>query len=174
MVWVWGITGAIAGIFLITCLIGLCLPKDHHYIRAIKLSKPPDEVFAVIANPPDYPAWQSNVKSMTRQPDRNGHEVWLMKAAGGPPFTLEITENVPPKRRVSTIADDAASFTGRWEFDLAPDGPGTRLTLAEHGSVPFPLFRAMVRLFGAKYVEDYLRALAKKLGESASIERLTS
>ena len=88
-------------------------------------------------------------------------------------FVLETTEFQPPVRMVRTIADDHKHFSGSWEYVLAPDGEGTRLTLTERGRVNSPFARAMMSYMKMEtyYLRKHLVSLAGKFGEVARIEQ---
>lgn len=98
-------------------------------------------------------------------PSRAGIDVWQEVYADGETLILETTERVPPARLVRTIADPDAMFSGRWEYQLAPTGTGSRLTITEHGRVPNPFFRFVARfLIGhTATVEAFLHDLNSRV-----------
>lgn len=179
--WTWvlaivaGFVGLIALFAVVAVLVGLRYDKNHVVSRTIRLKQPCETIWAVISDHANEPAWQPHVKSSRRLPDRDGHEVWELqhKGAGNPPMTLETTASAPPHRLVRTIADAKKVFSGRWEFTLTSAGGGTQVTITENGEIPNPFFRGMFRMFAnpAKYVEQYLEALAQKFGELAAFEQ---
>jgi len=69
---------------------------------------------------------------------------------------------------VVVIASKDLPFGGRWEYDVAPDGNGSRLTITERGEVYNPIFRFMARfIFGyTKTIEEYQAALDRYLSSS--------
>jgi uncharacterized protein YndB with AHSA1/START domain len=165
--------GVLAGVFLLIILAGSVLPRRHVVARALKTTRPVEEVWKVLTDIEALPTWHDGVVSVQRLPDHEGRPVWLEVYRGNYPIRLETTEAVPPRRLVRTVADASGPFRGRWEFDLSPRDGGCRVTLTEHGEVPNPFFRFMARLFmdPALYLEIYLRALAGKLGDRPVIER---
>lgn len=77
----------------------------------------------------------------------------------------EIVEQVPPRRLVTRVADPDLPYGGTWTFELAPEAPGTRLTITERGQVHNPIFRVLARfVFGyAATMESYLDELEARL-----------
>jgi hypothetical protein len=80
-------------------------------------------------------------------------------------ITFEFAETTAHVRAVARIADPSLPFGGRWTYELAPDGAGTRLTITEHGEVYNPIFRFMSRfVFGhTSTIEQFLAALQRRL-----------
>ncbi len=175
LTWILAIVGGLVGLIVLfvvfAIIVGSRYDKAHTVSRTLKLNQAPETVWSVISNHGDEPSWQAHLKSAKRLPDRNGHEVWELqhKGMGNPPMTLETTESISPRRLVRTIADAKKVFSGRWEFELAPDASGARLTITEHGEIPNRFFRGMFHLFAnpAMYLEMYLKALAQKFGQPA-------
>jgi hypothetical protein len=62
------------------------------------------------------------------------------------------------------------------DLDAEPNGTGTRLTIVENGFVKNPIFRTMGALFfsPSATIDEYLRALARKLGDTAEPRRVES
>jgi len=83
----------------------------------------------------------------------------------------EITVYDPPKRLVTTIADDTLPFGGSWTYEIAPADGGSLLTVTENGEIYNPFFRFMARfIFGYHAtMETYLKNLAKKFGEEITV-----
>ena len=168
-----GIVGilVIAGVLL--HVAGSRMPATHVVGRSLKLRRDPEAVWNVITDFANVPTWHGHVKKAERRPDENGNEVWHEHHKGcGTPLKLETTECVPPRRLVRTIDDGQQFFRGRWEFDLEPEGGGCRVTITEHGEILKPFVRAMARLFfnPATYLDQYLKALARKFNEEPRVE----
>jgi hypothetical protein len=161
------VLGVLAGVFALIVLVGAFLPRRHVVARALKTARPPGAVWQVITDYAAVPTWHQDVTAVERLPDRDGHPLWRETYRGNYPILLETTEAVEPRRLVRRIADENGPFSGRWEYDLAAEDGGCRITITEHGEVPNPFFRLMARLLmdPALYLELYLRALAVKLGE---------
>jgi hypothetical protein len=165
----------LAGVFALILLVGSFLPRAHCVARALPTRQSPAALWQAISNIAGVPDWHPEVLRVERLPDRNGREVWRETYKGNYPLQLETVEATPPRRLVRSIADEKGPFHGRWEFEIAPTGDGSRLTITEHGEIPNPFFRFMARLFmnPAVYLEMYLKALAAKFGEAAALERET-
>jgi uncharacterized protein YndB with AHSA1/START domain len=174
--WIMVGVGILAGVMLVICVIGSFQPRSHVVTRAITTRQPPDNVWQLITDFAAGPTWRQGIIAVERLPDHDGHAVWRETYKGNYKMTLETTEAAPPHRLVRTIADEKGPFRGRWEFDLSAVEGGSRLAITEHGEIPNPFFRFMARMFmdPAMYLEDYLRALGTKFGETPALERVTT
>ena len=85
---------------------------------------------------------------------------------------FEIVEERAPERRVTRIADDKLPFGGRWIYELAPAGTGTRLTITEDGFIKNPVFRFLSKtVFSTtSTIEKFLQDLGAHLGVPATVE----
>ena len=130
----------------VVVVIGLMLPVRHVASVQRTMSASPGQLFAALTDVERFPAWRSDVTSVTvlsRAPLR-----WIEAGRNGR-ITFEQVEAVAPRRLVTKIADDALQFGGTWTYDLEPSGGGTVLTITERGEVYNPLFRVMSRfVFG--------------------------
>jgi hypothetical protein len=128
------IAGAIA-------LVGYFLPVAHEASKSAEFNKPPEEVFALIANPSGYTGW------------------W-----DGADVKTEVVERVPPSRLVTKVVGET-QFGGTWTFDIVPTPTGSRLTVTERGEIYNVIFRALSKfVFGyTGAIESCLAAAQKKL-----------
>jgi len=85
-------------------------------------------------------------------------------------YAIDVDERA--SRRFTRIADDKLPFGGRWIFELAPDGAGTRLTITEDGFVKNPVFRLLSRrVFShTATLERFFLDLGGHLGVAVTIE----
>ena len=140
MIWIAYIGGGLVGLVLVMALVGLALPRAHLVSRSATLAQPPSGVWHALADLDAQPRWRRGVKRIEqldakRFREHSTHGVIL----------FEIAEDAPPVRRVTRIADDKLPFGGRWIYELAPDGDGTRLTITEDGFIKNPVFRFLGR-----------------------------
>lgn len=173
MKWVLIVLGALVALVAIVAVVGTLLPKGHVATRTAVFSRPPEAVWAAITDFAGQAAWRPELKAIERAADRDGRAVWREIPKSGSPMPLETTESLAPARLVRTIADPKLPFGGRWVYDLAPSGTGTRLTITEEGEVYNPIFRFVNHYFidVAGTIEAYLTALSAHFGEPARIER---
>jgi uncharacterized protein YndB with AHSA1/START domain len=169
MQWVLVVVGGVIALVLGLVIVGLLLPRKHIATSTIELSKPPSEVWAVIRDLGQVPAFWPDIKSSVRQPDRDGREVWLQTMKNGFALPLEIEEERPPSRLVTRIAiEGKAPFGGIWIYEITESGTGTRVSVTEDGFVDNPFFRVVSRVMGHHATLDsYLRALGKRMGGTA-------
>lgn len=162
----------LVGLVDIVLLIGYRLPQDHVASRTLTSKQPPQAVWAVISDHADEPNWRPDLKKVEHMWDARRMEIWRETYSNGDTLSFATAEFQPPQRMVRVITDENIPFGGRWEYKIEPDkNGGSRLTITEYGWVRPPLFR-----FVSKYIighsasiDDYLKALAKKLGEPAEI-----
>ena len=122
-------------------LLGYFMPVGHEASRSAEFRKPPEAVFALIADPRGYDGW------------------W-----DGADVRTEVVERTPPSKLVTKIVGET-QFGGTWTFDVSPTESGSRLTITERGEIYNVIFRALARyVFGyAGTMESFLEAAKKKL-----------
>ena len=137
---VWTIV-ALVGVVGVIGLVGYFLPVTHQASRSADFNKPPDQVFALIADPNSYQGWWDGAEVKT-----------------------EIVERVPPTKLVTKIVGET-QFGGTWTFDIAPTPSGCRLTITERGEIYNVVFRTLAKyVFGyTGTMESFLTAAAKQL-----------
>lgn len=169
--------GVLILIVVLVVVVGMMLPKGHVASVSVGLRQPPTLVWQAVSDMAAWPTWNPHVKSMTREPDRNGLPLWVQTSSDGTiPYTVE--DNTAPSdgrpgRLVTRIASTDLPFGGTWTWNVAPAVDGTRVTITEDGEVYNPVFRFMARfIFGYHgTAEGYLKALGKKFGETIAPER---
>jgi polyketide cyclase/dehydrase/lipid transport protein len=166
--WLLIIAGLLVALVLGVLLAGALLPEEHRASRTLVTKQSPQAIWDVINDHNNEPTWRSDVASVQKLPDRNGHSVWQENYKDGNTLALETTESKPPTRIVREIAEEGP-FSGRWEIDIQPTPSGSNVTVTEIGRVSNPFFR-----FVSHYViglttqmEKYLTGLASKFGEPA-------
>lgn len=158
---------------ILTILVGgMLMPREHHATASVRLSKTPDAVWALIADPDKAHLILPEIKGIERLPPHDGHEMYKeLGVAMGGDLTLEVMENDAPRRRVTRIANDNLPFGGTWTFELTPEATGTRLRITEDGFVKPAAFRYIGRIMGYDAtIRKYLGGVAKHLGEPAALE----
>jgi uncharacterized protein YndB with AHSA1/START domain len=162
MKWALIIVGALAALVAIAFMIGSLRPAGHVASITVRLAQPDSVVWATVSDFSKVPEWFTEVESAERIADVDGQPAWREKY-GGFPVTNVVRVWDPPRKLVREILP-SGSFSGMWTIELAPDGPGTTITLTEFGHVGNPLFRAML-MFGdnEKTMRDYVTALEKRL-----------
>ncbi|MGQ0640806.1 MAG: SRPBCC family protein [Gemmatimonadaceae bacterium] len=166
MRWVLIIVAGVLALVAIVALVGALIPQSHVASTSRTFAQPAERVFAAIADVRAYPRWRPGVAEVTvlsEQPLR-----WREDGSNGK-IEFELVESQPPRRQVAVIASKGLPFGGRWEYEIAPEANGSRLTITEKGEVYNPFFRFMARfVFGyTKTMEDYQAALDKYLAGAA-------
>jgi hypothetical protein len=172
----WVILGAL---FLITIVLaifatGAMLPLGHVASRKLKLNQPPEAIWQAISNHSDDIKWRTDLKSIERLADINGHPAWQETYKNGMKLLLEDSETVPPQKLVRRVKDSGNMFSGQWTFEITPAGSGgSILEITERGEVPNPFFRFVSRFImgHTKSIEQYMTALAGKFGEKSGFEK---
>jgi hypothetical protein len=153
--------------------IGAMLPKSHSATRAAHFRQPPDAIWQALTTPEEFPSWRTNVKRVERLADQNGHATWREVDSHGQAIPLEIVEWTPPSRLVTRIADPQLPFGGTWTFEIQTSDGGSTLRITENGEIYNPVFRFVARFFLGYHatLEEYLRVLGKKYGETVELEK---
>jgi hypothetical protein len=171
----WGliVVGSTVGVLALIAAVGCFYPRSYTATRALRSKRSPEQAWQVISDFAAAPSWHPEIKTVQRLPDHDGHEVWRETDRRGYPVQLETIEALAPLRLVRQISDEDGPFCGQWEFDLQPAAEGCRITLTERGQIANPFFRVMFWAFMTPtfYLEMYLRALAKKLGDPPELEK---
>src|SRR5258706_7440221 len=167
MKWVLLILGSLAGLVALVAIIGSLLPKGHTATQTIRLKQKPEAVWQAISDYGGQASWRTDLKSVERMPDQNGHQVWREK--NGNTTTLETLEETPPGRLVRKIADPSLPFGGTWTYEIAAVDGGCTITITANREVYNIIFRAISKLMDpSETIKGYLKALAKKFGEEAT------
>jgi hypothetical protein len=158
MRWVLIVVGGLLVLVAVIAAVGALVPQSHVASRSRTFAQPAERVFGAIGDVRAYPRWRPGVREVTllsQQPLR-----WREEGSSGK-VEFERAENEPPRRQVVVIASKDLPFGGRWEYEVAPAGSGSSLTITERGDVYNPIFRFMARfVFGySRTMEDYLAAL---------------
>jgi uncharacterized protein YndB with AHSA1/START domain len=159
------IVAGLASLVALVSIVGWLLPVAHVASRSARLSKPPSEVYALVADVAAYAAWWSDVSRIEMLTAEPGVTRFREHMSTGP-VVMEVVEATPPHRFVTRIADPDQPFGGTWTFEIAAEPPaGSRLTITERGEVYNPIFRFMSRfVFGhTATMESFLRAARAKL-----------
>jgi len=166
--WLLIIAGILVALVLAVLLVGAMLPEEHRATRTIATRQSPQAIWDAINDHTNEHSWRSDVASVQKLPDRNGHPVWQENYKDGNTLALETTESKPPTRMVRQIAEEGP-FSGRWEIDIQPTSSGSNVTITEIGKVSNPFFRFISRyVIGlTTQMEKYLTGLAAKFGEQA-------
>ncbi len=166
MRWLLIIAGSLIALVALLWIVGTFLPQGHVASRSARYKQPPEKIWEAITNVDAMTSWRADLKSLKRQPDRNGLPAWVETSSFGE-IPLEIIESVAPRKLVTRIVDPKLPFGGTWTYEIAPADGGSTLRITERGEVYPALFRVMTRfLFGyTSTIDQYLVALGKKFGE---------
>jgi uncharacterized protein YndB with AHSA1/START domain len=156
--------GLILALVVVVLIVGWMLPVKHQASRSATVAGPPEQVWRLVTEVDAFPTWRSDVKTVTRLPDRDGHIVWVEEGSNGR-MTMAVERSEAPRQLVTRIADPDLPFGGTWTYVIAPAPNGTTLTITEDGEVYNPIFRFMSRfVFGHEAtMAAYLSAAEKKL-----------
>jgi hypothetical protein len=147
---------------LLCAVIGAFLPLQHVASASVRLRGSPAEVYALIRDVAKMPAWRRDVRSveMLAADGRCYREV-----GSNGTISYEITEEHPPLRMVTRIADDTLPFGGSWEFALSLGPDGTLVAITERGEIRNVFFRALSRfVFGhSASIDRYLADLTRRV-----------
>lgn len=164
MKWVLIVVGGLVALVVLAAVVGMFLPRGHVATQEIRLTQPPESVWAVVTDFAKQPEWLELVRSSERVADINGHPAWR-EDFGGFLADMETAEWDPPRRMVRVVHASSAGFRGSWTWELAADGSGTRLVITERGEVDNPIFRLMGKLMDqSATARKYGEALQRRMG----------
>ena len=156
--------GLILALVMVVLVVGWMLPVKHRASRSMTFPATAEQVWRLITEVDAFPSWRSDVKSVTRLPDRDGRMVWVEDGSNGK-MTMTVERSEAPRQLVTRIADPDLPFGGTWTYVIVPAPNGTTLTITEDGEVYNPFFRFMSRfVFGHEAtMAAYLSAAQKRL-----------
>jgi uncharacterized membrane protein len=126
--------------------------------ESIVVAAPPERVFAVVTDFPNYPTWAADLKEVTvvdADEDGTAHKVRFRAAAFGrsTAYTLAYDYSQAPNKLswVQDQGDITARIDGTYEFEPIPDGTKVTYHLEVDLKFPVPGFikqRAAQRIVG--------------------------
>jgi len=111
------------------------------------------------------------VTSVELLPTDSGNVAWREQGKNGAiSYAIELAE--VPTRLVTRITDKSLPFGGGWEYEIAPDGGGSRVQITEHGEVYNPVLRFVSRFImgHSATASAYLKALGARFGAAVEPE----
>ncbi|HXG71118.1 MAG TPA: SRPBCC family protein [Gemmatimonadaceae bacterium] len=160
---------------LAVVLIGYSLPQAHVATVTAAYSAAPADIWSWISQPERYPSWRNGLTVVELLPDPHGRVAWRETGKDGK-ISYRFTQRTEGTRLVTLITDEGLPFGGGWEFNLQPEGKGSRLTITEHGEVYNPVYRFVSRFFlgHTSTMEGYLTDLGKALGDPVTPQAVKS
>jgi hypothetical protein len=151
------IVGSIVALFGVLALLGARLPAAHQATVTLAIPATAAELYARVSDVASWPAWNKSVRRVTKLPDHQGHEHWLVQDGNGK-IPSAIVERTPPTRFVTEITDAKLPFGGRWIWSIAEGS----VSITEDGFVRNLIFRFLARhVFGhTSTMQKTLDALA--------------
>jgi hypothetical protein len=164
------VVGILLGSILLVVGIGYTLPVGHVAARAIVLRQKPANVFELISNVKEEPAWRRDVQRVEILPEENGNVRFREVGTHGA-LTMAVVESTSPLRMATRIEDKNLPFGGGWIFEITPTAGGCGLNITERGEIHNPVFRFVSRfIIGYDLTLDtYLKSVGQKFGESVVI-----
>ena len=141
MKWALGVLISLIAVVAVIAIAGTFLPVEHEASRSAEFSRPPEVVYALISDLPNYPSWWP--ENQTK---------------------VEVVEALPPRRFMTRIVGES-QFGGTWTMEIVRTASGSRLTITERGEVYNPVFRTLARfVFGyTSTMESCLAAAQRRL-----------
>lgn len=164
---IWVVRGVLFLIAVVgvVAIVGWLLPVNHEASRSADFTKPPGDVYALVANVRDYAAWWPDIKRIEMLADDANRTTFREHLKDGP-IVMTVVSRTPPSQFVTKIDDPSQPFGGTWTFAIDATTTGARLTITERGEIYNPIFRALARFaFGyTGTMDSYLAAAQRRLG----------
>jgi len=157
------------GLGLIVVVLGYLLPVRHEVVVSARVPATPEQVWGALTDVSAYPTWRGDVQSVDIVPTDSGHVAWRETGKNGA-ISYVIEQAEAPRRLVTRITDKSLPFGGSWEYDVAPDGVGSRVQITERGEVYNPVFRFVSRFImgHTATASAYLKALGARFGAAVT------
>ena len=142
MRWIMFVIGGVVLLLVVIAAVGATLPREHRASRTLRLGRPPGDVWPVLTH-----------------------------VAAGSSLPVDVLESQPPSRLVTRVSASERQFGGTWTIAIAPDGPGSVLTVTEDGWVANPVFRVLSRYVIGHHatMDAMLTSVAKQLDAPAAL-----
>lgn len=157
----------IVGVFV----IGFFLPETYRAQVQFNIARPPEEVWAAVADYQKHPMGGAMRKGTQPLPDINGLPAWT-EDLGDTRLRIETREAQPPNFVRRYVKDEVVSMDGFWEIRIEGAGGGSRVTASNEihvrtGTWHAPIFRVMMSMIngGRRGLEEYSTHLAAGFGE---------
>jgi hypothetical protein len=169
MKWILISVGGLAVLVAAMAIVGAWLPRGHVATRRTSYARPADELYRIVRDFAAAPTWRAELKAVELLPPSEG-KVRFRETTRHGTIPFVVVEDRPGGRLVTEIADPNLPFGGTWTYEFSNEGDRGVLRITERGEVKNVLFRFLSRfVFGqTKTIEDYLRALGRKLGEETT------
>lgn len=133
---------AVTGLVVLILAVGAALPAMSAGTVTRDLQAPMEIVHSTIWDIARQPDWRTSIASIAPGPDGT----WTETTQSGERITFRLTEVHPT--RIALLFESSRGYTGQWQADLATtETGGTRLTVTEQATTPWPLGRILSRLF---------------------------
>ena len=107
------------------------------YDASATISAPPDAIWAILTDAPDYGAWDSGVERVQGRIAPGETITVFSRVSPGRAFPVQVTEFVPGQRMTWSGGLPLRLFRGVRTFTLTPQGDGvTRFTMREEYTGP--------------------------------------
>ena len=166
-----GLLAVVVGLGLFVVIVGYLLPVKHVAVVSAQVPATPEQVWGALTDVATYPKWRGDVTSVEMLPTESGHVAWRERGKNDA-ISFAIEQAEPPRRLVTRITDKSLPFGGGWEYEVAPDGAGSRVQITEHGEVYNPVFRFVSRFImgHSATASAYLKALGARFGAAVEPE----
>jgi len=166
-----GRLAVVVGLGLFVVIVGYLLPVKHVAVVSARVPATPEQVWGALTDVATYPKWRGDVTSVEMLPTESGHVAWRERGKNDA-ISFAIEQAEPPRRLVTRITDKSLPFGGGWEYEVAPDGAGSRVQITEHGEVYNPVFRFVSRFImgHSATASAYLKALGARFGAAVEPE----
>ena len=169
---------ALVSVIVLVFVAGMFLPNRYTAQVVVRMNKPPEAVWAAIADYEKHPLTGAMRKRTEKLPDENGLPVWI-EDAGETRIRVQVVEATAPRHIKWVFGDEAVKTMSAWsDTHITADGGGCVITTnsetnIKSGSWHVPIFRVILTLTRAheKGVRDYWASIAAALGETARFEK---
>lgn len=136
--------------------------------ESIVVSAPPEAVYAIVTDFPNYPTWAADLKEVTvvdADADGTAHKVRYRAAAFGRSTTYVLAYDYSNAPRKLSWGQDSGDITARIDgtYEFEPQGEGTKVTYHLEVDLKFPLPGFIKQRAAARIVGTALRQLRDRV-----------
>jgi uncharacterized protein YndB with AHSA1/START domain len=144
-------------------LTGWLHRSEHEFSGSLTLDRPPEQVYGLLTDYERLPEWFSPRKAVEIR-RKDDYTLWVATFANGEVASVNGMALDPPTRLNWRFTSENRHVSAIWEFELAPQAGGTRLSLKTSGVAHHWIYRITSEsiIDDEAHITEFLKSLARE------------